>query len=389
MTANWLTVVARLTPAGQGAIATVGVQGPAAVAAVGRLFRPHGSTAWGHVPIGRVWVGIWPSLSRGAELPSPAVGEELVVCRTAPERVEIHCHGGRAAVSAIVQSLCDLGCCEVDWLDIPEPPGETSLQRSARTALAAAHTGRVAAVLLDQYQGALQRALAQIAEWLERGAAAAASESLDRLLQHRQLGQHLVSGWQVTLAGPPNVGKSSLINALMGFPRAVVVDQPGTTRDVVTARTALDGWPVELADTAGLRATLEPLEAAGIQRAQARLQGSDVMVLVFDATCRVDDSAQRLLRQYPQALVVVNKCDLVPQPERISDDALLTSARTGAGVQDLICAWRTDWCRNRRDRAMRCLSRRSTSRCCRLLSDAIGRGDLCTAGQQICSLLRG
>ena len=76
----------------------------------------------------------------GAELPSPSVGEELVVCRTAPERVEIHCHGGQAAVSAIIQSLSQLGCRKVDWSEVPEPPGETSLQRSARTALAAART---------------------------------------------------------------------------------------------------------------------------------------------------------------------------------------------------------------------------------------------------------
>ena len=69
------------------------------------------------------------------------------------------------------------------------------------------------------------------------------------------------------LAGRPNVGKSSLTNALLGYTRSIVFDQPGTTRDVVTATTAIDGWPIEFSDTAGLREGSEPLEAAGIERA--------------------------------------------------------------------------------------------------------------------------
>ena len=261
-----------------------------------------------------------------------------MVCRTAPQRVEIHCHGGRAAAAAIIRSLCQMGCCEVDWRQVDEPLGENSLRRAARIALSEARTQRVAAILLDQYQGALQRDLTQIAEGLARGDAADASTMLDRLLRYGQLGLHLVTGWQITLAGLPNVGKSSLINALMGFARAVVVDQPGTTRDVVTARTALDGWPVELADTAGLRSTQEPLEAAGIERAEQRLQHSDLIVLVLDATRPMDDAAQRLLQQYPQALVAINKCDLAAPPDRLAHGALRTSALTGAGIDELIRA---------------------------------------------------
>ena len=88
----------------------------------------------------------------------------------------------------------------------------------------------------------------------------------------------------MVIAGPPNVGKSSLINALLGFQRAIVFDLPGTTRDVVTAVTALDGWPVELSDTAGLRSSDDPLELAGIEQAHRQAAAADCLLLVFDAS---------------------------------------------------------------------------------------------------------
>ena len=81
-----------------------------------------------------------------------------------------------------------------------------------------------------------------------------AIDELEILIKRSEVGLRLVSGWRVVLAGRPNVGKSRLLNALAGYDRAIVDPTPGTTRDVVTIRTALDGWSVELSDTAGLRA---------------------------------------------------------------------------------------------------------------------------------------
>ena len=90
--------------------------------------------------------------------------------------------------------------------------------------------------------------------------------------------------WRVVIAGPPNVGKSSLINAMAGYERAIVSPLPGTTRDVVTLTTAIDGWPVQLADTAGLRASDDELESAGVKLAGAALAAADLVILVCDAT---------------------------------------------------------------------------------------------------------
>jgi tRNA modification GTPase len=178
----------------------------------------------------------------------------------------------------------------------------------------------------------------------------AAEEAIRRLEAIRQraaLGSHLVTPWRVVLAGRPNVGKSSLINALLGYPRAIVFDQPGTTRDVVTATAALDGWPIELTDTAGLRAIDEPsadeLERVGIARALEQIAAADLLVLVFDATRPWSAEDIELIRRWPLAVAVSNKCDLVAKSipdslraDRSKDLAVLhTSAVTGEGIEAL------------------------------------------------------
>src|SRR5690606_27241148 len=108
---------------------------------------------------------------------------------------------------------------------------------------------------------------------------AQASAEIADLLQTGQTARHLLTPWQVVLCGRPNVGKSSLINALVGYERTVVFDQPGTTRDVVSVETAIHGWPVIFSDTAGLRETESELEAAGIARARARLKQADLIAV--------------------------------------------------------------------------------------------------------------
>src|SRR5262249_42285045 len=138
-----------------------------------------------------------------------------------------------------------------------------------------------------------------------------AEELIGQLLNRAPLGAHLTQPWRVVIAGPPNVGKSSLINAILGYERAIVFDQPGTTRDVVTAATALDGWPVELADTAGLPAGVDPLDRAGIERETAQADEADCLLLVFDASQPWTHEHELLIERWPSAIVVHNKHDLV------------------------------------------------------------------------------
>jgi tRNA modification GTPase len=135
------------------------------------------------------------------------------------------------------------------------------------------------------------------------------------------------------IAGPPNVGKSSLVNALAGYQRAVVSETAGTTRDVVTVPVAFDGWPVELADTAGLRRAAG-LEAAGIERAERWIREADLVVWVLDGTAPAVP-----VPDCHSGLLVVNKCDR-PVTWALSSvpSALRLSAATGEGVPGLAAA---------------------------------------------------
>jgi tRNA modification GTPase len=158
---------------------------------------------------------------------------------------------------------------------------------------------------------------------------------LEQLLQFASLGLHLTQPWQVVVAGPPNVGKSSLINAIMGFERTVVWDQPGTTRDVVAVQTAIDGWPVQLSDTAGLRVSDDILESLGVQQAWERIRTCDLVVLVVDATRHKAEEIRSLFELIPSSLLVINKCDLA-EVEFDEEDHVVVSAITGQGMDHLL-----------------------------------------------------
>jgi tRNA modification GTPase len=114
-----------------------------------------------------------------------------------------------------------------------------------------------------------------------------------------------------------------------------VFDEPGTTRDVVTVTTAIDGWPVELADTAGLRNSADELEALGIARARKQMAAADVLLLVFDATQSWTSEDAELVAQWPKAIVIFNKCDLA-QRSTDTEPGVFTSAVTRQGIDELI-----------------------------------------------------
>src|SRR5262249_24412086 len=144
------------------------------------------------------------------------------------------------------------------------------------------------------------------------------------------LGRHLTAPWRVIVAGAPNVGKSSLVNALAGYQRSVVAATPGTTRDVVTTPLAVDGWPVEVADTAGWREPAGALERQGIERARAAAAGADLCLWVLDA------SAAWVGPERDTPRCGVNKIAR-PAAWDLSQaaSAVRVSARTGAGLPEL------------------------------------------------------
>jgi tRNA modification GTPase len=200
--------------------------------------------------------------------------------------------------------------------------------------LSEARTQRTAGILLDQLHGAWPKALRQIAESLEVNGRDLASGHLQHLIDLVPLGRHLTIPWKIVVVGLPNVGKSSLVNTMLGFSRCIVFDQPGTTRDIVATHTALDGWPIELMDTAGIRDGQNAIEATGVELALSEVAAADLVVHVCDATRPDASLVDPAIARHPNVLTVENKSDLVDKPMQSSD--IRTSAVTGAGVDRLI-----------------------------------------------------
>jgi tRNA modification GTPase len=334
------TRVVELTSRGRAAVAVVLVEGSDALSAVDACFhaasgRPIADTASGRIVLGRWRAGSSSTPIQGANSSSSLHGEELIACRRSGERVEIHCHGGAAAVRAVVERLTECGCQLMrwqDWLPAAEP---NPIRAAAAAALSDAATARTAAVLLDQYDGSLEIAIRAILAAAARGDWSAATSAINAVLNDRHVGAHLIVPWQVVLAGRPNVGKSSLKNALVGYERAIVCDLPGTTRDVVTTVTAIDGWPIVLSDTAGLRPAADPLEAAGVARTAAALQEADLVLLVDEVGGDASDSS---VPPSVPVIRVLNKIDLASPSEQYAGGPwdMVTSATKGEGLERLL-----------------------------------------------------
>lgn len=328
-----------LTPVGRGAVAVVAAAGEAAFAAIDASFVAANGRAIRKQRVDRIVFGHWSS---GAHR------EEVIVLRGADDSVEIHCHGGVAAAERIVTSLAEAGCSVESWRERLDRMAASTIEAEADAALACCTTRRTAAILLAQRAGALRHEVDNIRDELVGNRLESAGKRLDALLARAPLGLHLTTPWHVAIAGRPNVGKSSLINALVGYQRAIVFDQPGTTRDVLTAETAIDGWPVRLADAAGIRETDDALEAEGVMRARRQLAQADLALWVLDGSVLVGDPLQTAQHEWFDAtgelvgsskvLAVVNKTDLLaadsqrPAPANVR----FVSALTGEGLPELI-----------------------------------------------------
>lgn len=273
--------------------------------------------------------------------PHSATGEDLA---------ELHVHGGRAVVAAVLGALGALeGLREAEpgeftrraflngRIDLAEAEGladllsaETEAQRRAALAMAGGALSRAVEVwrgriigLAAQVEAALDFADEGDVEglppaWEERLEAAAAE--LDTVLAAPPV-ERLRDGVRVAIAGPPNSGKSSLINAVAQREVAIASPAPGTTRDLIEAPVAIAGIPFVLIDTAGLRDAQDPIEAIGIGRAQAAISGADFVLWLGDPAAAP-----------AKAIQVHAKADLGPTP---SPHGLSVSARTGAGVVEL------------------------------------------------------
>ncbi len=317
----------QLTPPGRGAVATVLVEGHGASRAVEAHFHAKSGRTLSDHAADQIVFGRFGSTP----------GEQVVVHRRSDESVELHCHGGRAAVAMIENSLTKEGCRPVAWQNWVDSRHDDPITAAAHAALAEARTERAAAILLDQYHGALRRVMDKIERSIRNAKPQAARELTATLLSRADVGLHLTRPWQVVLCGRSNVGKSSLINALAGYQRVIVHPTPGTTRDVVSVHTAADGWPVELSDTAGLHAGSDTFHRASIELAERKLAQADLVVLVFDLSVPWSKDDRELISSWPGAVVVHNKSDL-PGASGAREPSIAISVLLGHGLEELTAA---------------------------------------------------
>lgn len=328
------------------AIATLGIAGPNALAAIADFVRmPSDGLKVGGVRFATWRIPLAQSNTRPIDQPHVA-GEHVVLTRPAEDRVEVHCHGGVAVCQRLLSDLVQAGCVAVGSEHWPSR-FDCPLARAAEQDLQLATTDRAAAVLLDQMNGALRAAIMAAEQQIANRDSAILSE----LLGWADFGLHLSQPWKVVLAGPPNVGKSSLLNALAGTRQAIVHHEPGTTRDWIQWPSAVDGWPVLFTDTAGVRQSAEAIERVGVERGLGQLRDADLAVLVVDAQQGWTEAHTELWSLAPsRRLVVHNKVDLESSaalvqpplegglPTETGATPLRTCALDGAGIDALLSA---------------------------------------------------
>ena len=283
---------------------------------------------------------------------------------TGEDMVEIDCHGGHQTVQRILGLLSGLGFRPAEGGEFTRRAflnGKMDLaQAEAVMDIITADAEQSRKAALNQLHGSVSRAIHDVEDILldalsvidaaidypeeaEEDCIARLPEQLgagrskaERLLADGRRGRVLRDGLRVVILGRPNTGKSSLMNALAGFERAIVTDIAGTTRDVLDERLSFDGVPVRLIDTAGIREATDRAEQIGVDRALDEMRRADVQLVLLDGSSPLTAEDETLIETTENGIpriLVVNKCDLPRQTDYAG--AISISAKTGQGLEEL------------------------------------------------------
>lgn len=343
------TIVAPITGAPPAAVAWVRLSGPDAYRIAAQVFFP-----WPSEVVARQAIyGRYASGDDGLALPFPT-GHSY----TGEETVELSMHGSLASLQAVVYDCLRLGARLAEpgeftqraflngRIDLSQAEAVRETIESATQIQLRQATRNRDGALRERVEGLRRRVIAVLASLeasvdfseevgeLDRDAASAeltgSRQDIEELRRGARTARQIRDGYRIALVGPPNAGKSSLLNRLLGMERAIVTPIPGTTRDFVEERADLDGVPVTLVDTAGLRDTDDPVESIGIRLALDIARDSDEVWFVYDASEGFDGDAFSMLDRPVE--VLANKCDL-PHLDGIGRPV---SAHTGDGINELV-----------------------------------------------------
>ena len=356
-------IAAISTPLSPSAIGILRLSGPGAAAAADRVFRARSGRPLAEAPSrtlvygslldreGRVVDQVLATVSRA---PHSYTGEDTA---------ELQCHGSPMVLSLGLEALCAAGARLAQpgeftkraflngRLDLPQAEAVADLLEAETPEGVRAAAGQLSGALSRRVEGVYHGLVDLLAHFhavldypdedigpLEAeqigGVLSAAAGELRRLLETYQRGRFLVRGVPCAIVGLPNAGKSSLLNALVGYQRAIVTDIPGTTRDTVEERCMLGGVLLRLIDTAGLRETDDPVERLGVARSRAALEGAELALVLMDGSAA---------RTCPRTILVLTKADLPRGADRgfsvlggeKAPPVVRLSARTGEGLAEL------------------------------------------------------
>ena len=361
------------TPLGAGGIGIIRVSGADALSVARAVFRPARGGALGEIA---------PYTARYGHIVAAdgtVIDECVLLYMRAPhsytgeDTVELQCHGGPIVLREVLLRTWAAGARPAEAgeftkraflngrLDLARAEGVMELisAKSARAARAA--RARMAGALSAEIAAIRARLLSAIAH-IEAGIdfpeddipeaqagvlaadIAAASADVARLLAGADAGRILREGMKTVIVGRPNVGKSSLLNALLGMERAIVTDVPGTTRDVIEEQIAVEGIPLRLLDTAGLRAAEDAVERIGVARTEQQLTDAELILAVFDGAAPLTDEDRGLIERLKgcdaEIIVLCNKEDRAPvlgaaDFASLAAPVLSISARAGTGLDAL------------------------------------------------------
>jgi len=362
---NKETIASITTPVGEGGIGVIQVSGPDSLEIVNAVFRGKKNKDLRSAESKRLYYG-------EIHLNGTAVDEVIVnVLRkedsfTGEDLVEVNCHGGIRAVKKTLECIVSTGAKEAHWKELTNRSFINDkidlIQKEALLEIPQAKTKLGVKVLLDQYNGALSSFINNLINEIEHGnnninqSLSYIHDQLRKILESAVFGCAIASPQKLIITGKPNVGKSTLINALLREDRSIVHSEPGTTRDAVDSMFSIDGIPFTIVDTAGIRETSHVVERLGVLESKKQLKQADKIIFMLDNSRPVEREDKELMKFIAERLqthktgnsrnkvtvvTVVNKTDL---PCKLNLSALGTkqfnstckiSASQGDGISEL------------------------------------------------------